>query len=372
LLYIMYSAANTLYGILKDHLGAVGVPDAAITIAAYAVPCFVVLGLTSMIAGMLTYLERKISADIQNRVGPNRVGPWGLLQFPADGIKLLLKEDIIPDAADKKLFKLAPYLVYSSTVLASLVIPFGGSFIVADLNIGLIFIIVVSSLLVVGFLMSGWASNNKWALLGGIRSAAQIISYEIPTALTLLTVVLIAGTFSMQEIVMAQGPWPWQWFVFHNPFTVVAFIIFFVSSLAEMNRTPFDFPEAESELVSGYNVEYSGMRFALFFAAEFSSIFITASLAAAVFLGGGNIGRDPYASGIGWQLVMVGVFFAKTVPLCLVTIWVRWTLPRLRIDQMMAMCWKYFIPISFACLVSTAVWMLAFDGNGIFWRMPKP
>lgn len=367
----MYSSAQTLYAFLSERLGASGIPDSALVAAAYAIPCLAVIGVISMIAGMLTYLERKISADIQNRIGPNRVGPWGLLQFPVDGIKLLLKEDIIPDAADKKLFKLAPYLVFSSTVLASLVIPFGGSFIAADLNIGLIFIIVVSSLLVVGFLMSGWASNNKWALLGGIRSAAQIISYEIPTALALLTVVLIAGTFSMQEIVQAQGPWPWQWFVFHNPFTAVAFVIFFVSSLAEMNRTPFDFPEAESELVSGYNVEYSGMRFALFFAAEFSSIFITASLAAAVFLGGGNIGMDPYRSGIGWQLLMVAVFFAKTIPLCLVTIWVRWTLPRLRIDQMIGMCWKYFIPVSFVCMIMTAGWLIAFDGNGLFWRMPR-
>ncbi len=367
----MYSAANTVYGILHDYLAAIGIPETVITIVAYAIPCGVVIGIIGPIAGMLTYAERKISADIQNRVGPNRVGPFGLLQFPADGIKLLLKEDIIPDAADKKLFKLAPYLVFTSTVMASLVIPFGGSFIVADLNIGLIFIIVVSSLLVVGFLMSGWASNNKWALLGGIRSAAQIISYEIPTALSLLTVVLIAGTFSMQEIVMAQGPFPWQWFIVHNPFTVIAFFIFFISGLAEMNRTPFDFPEAESELVSGYNVEYSGMRFALFFAAEFASIFITASLAAAVFLGGGNIGRDPYTSGIGWQLLMVGTFFAKVIPLCLVVIWVRWTLPRLRIDQMLSLCWKYFIPIAFVCLVMTAAWMLVFGGNGFFWRMPK-
>jgi NADH-quinone oxidoreductase subunit H len=365
----MYSTANTLYSFLTRHLAAYQVPDALITIVAYAIPCGLVIGLVSFIAGMLTWLERKVSADIQNRVGPNRVGPFGLLQFPVDGIKLLLKEDIVPDAADKKLFKLAPYIVFTSTVLASLVIPFGGSFVVADLNIGLIFIIVVSSLLVVGFLMSGWASNNKWALLGGIRSAAQIISYEIPTALSLLTVVLISGTFSLQEIVKAQGPWPWQWFLFHNPFTFVAFIIFFISSLAEMNRTPFDFPEAESELVSGYNVEYSGMRFALFFAAEFSSIFITAALASAVFLGGGNIGMDAYTSGLGWQLVMVAVFFAKAIPLCLTTIWVRWTLPRLRIDQMMTMCWKYFIPISFACLVLTAAWMLVFNGNGIFWRV---
>lgn len=365
----MYSAANKVYELLHHYAAPYGVPESVITVAAYAIPCAIVLGVISGIAGMLTYAERKISADIQNRVGPNRVGPFGLLQFPVDGIKLLLKEDIIPDAVDKKLFKFAPYLVFSSTVLASMVIPFGGSFVVADLNIGLIFIIVVSSLLVVGFLMSGWASNNKWALLGGIRSAAQIISYEIPTALSLLTIVLITGTFSMQEIVMAQGPWPWQWFVFHNPFTLVAFVIFFISSLAEMNRTPFDFPEAESELVSGYNVEYSGMRFALFFAAEFASIFITASLATAVFLGGGNIGMHPYESSLGWQLLMVGVFFAKAVPLCLVTIWVRWTLPRLRIDQMMAMCWKYFIPISFACLVLTAVWMLAFGGDGMLWRM---
>jgi NADH-quinone oxidoreductase subunit H len=367
----MYSAANKIYEFLQPQLAANGVPDTAITIAAYVIPCAIVLTAISLIAGMLTYAERKISADIQNRVGPNRVGPYGLLQFPVDGIKLLLKEDIIPDAADKKLFKFAPYLVFSSTVLASMVIPFGGSFIVADLNIGLIFIIVVSSLLVVGFLMSGWASNNKWALLGGIRSAAQIISYEIPTALSLLTVILITGTFSMQEIVMAQGPWPWQWFIFYNPFTIVAFFIFFISSLAEMNRTPFDFPEAESELVSGYNVEYSGMRFALFFAAEFASIFITASLATAVFLGGGNIGMHPYTSGLGWQLLMVLVFFAKASGLCLVTIWVRWTLPRLRIDQMMAMCWKYFIPISFACLVMTAAWMLLFNGNGMLWRMAQ-
>lgn len=367
----MYSAADRIHAFLAERLAVHGIPDAVLTVIAYAVPAAAVVGLVSVIAGMLTYLERKISADIQNRIGPNRVGPFGLLQFPADGVKLLLKEDIIPDAADRKLFKLAPYLVFSSTVLASLVIPFGGSFLAVDLNIGVIFIIAVSALLVMGFLMSGWASNNKWALLGGIRSAAQIISYEIPTALTLLTVVLIAGTFSLQQIVMAQGPWPWQWFLFHNPFTVVAFIIFFISSLAEMNRTPFDFPEAESELVSGYNVEYSGMRFALFFAAEFASIFITASLASAVFLGGGNIGLDPYASGLGWQLVMVAVFFVKALSLCLLTIWVRWTLPRLRIDQMMAMCWKYFIPISFACLVLTAGWMLVFDGNGIFWRMAK-
>lgn len=365
-----YSIAEELYGYLAESFGTRGIPDPVITVAAYAIPSFLVIGLISSISGMLTYAERKISADIQNRIGPNRVGPYGLLQLLADGIKMILKEDIIPDAVDKKLFRLAPYIVFTATILASIVIPFGGSFIIADLNVGLIFITVASSLIVIGFLMSGWASNNKWALLGGIRSAAQIISYEIPTALSLLTVVLITGTFSMQGIVMAQGPWPWQWFVFHNPFTFIAFFIFLVSSLAEMNRTPFDFPEAESELVSGYNVEYSGMRSALFFLAEFASIFIIAALGAAVFLGGGNIGIDPYRSSLPQQFLMVAVFFAKALPLCLLTIWIRWSMPRLRIDQMMSMCWKYFIPISFACLLMTALWLLMFDGNGILWRMP--
>lgn len=358
-----------IYKFLLGISGLSAIPDFLLVTASYLIPSAAVLGFVMFVSGMLTYAERKVSADIQNRIGPNRVGPFGLLQMLADGVKLILKEDIIPDAVDRKLFKLAPYIVFSGTMLAVTVVPFGGPFIVADLNIGLVFIIVVSSLIVVGFLMSGWASNNKWALLGGIRSAAQIISYEIPAALSLFTVVLIAGTFSMQKIVMSQGPYPWDWFIFHNPFTFVAFFIFFISSLAEINRLPFDFPEAESELVSGYNVEYSGMRFALFFLAEFANIFISASIAAAVFLGGGNIGLDPYESGIGFQLVMVLIFFAKVVPLCLVTIWIRWTLPRLRIDQMLSMCWKYFIPMSFACLAMTAIWMLVFNGNGIFWRM---
>ncbi len=365
----MHSLAGIIYDFLVGRFGHSALLDPLFSFAGYLIPCFAVLGVVSTISGLLTYFERKVSADIQNRIGPNRVGPYGVFQFVVDGIKLFLKEDIIPDAADKFLFRLAPYIVFSSTILAVIVIPFGGPFIIADLNIGLVFIIVVSSLVVVGFLMSGWASNNKWALLGGIRSAAQIISYEIPAAFSLLTVILITGTFSMQEIVIKQGPWPWNWFIFHNPFTFIAFFVFVISGLAEINRLPFDFPEAESELVSGYNTEYSGMRFGIFFLAEFANIFVSASIAAAVFLGGGNIGLDPYKSGIVYQLLMVLVFFAKVLSLCLVTIWVRWSLPRLRIDQMMSMCWKYFIPISFSCLGLTAVWLLLFNGNGIFWRI---
>jgi NADH-quinone oxidoreductase subunit H len=365
----MHSLAGIIYDFLADRFGQSALLEPLFTVFSYLVPCFAVLGMVSTIGGLLTYFERKVSADIQNRIGPNRVGPYGIFQFVVDGIKLFMKEDIIPDAADKFLFRLAPYIVFSSTMLAVIVIPFGGPFIVADLNIGVIFIIVVSSLVVVGFLMSGWASNNKWALLGGIRSAAQIISYEIPAALSLLTVILISGTFSMQEIVMEQGAWPWHWFIFHNPFTFIAFFIFVISGLAEINRLPFDFPEAESELVSGYNTEYSGMRFGVFFLAEFANIFVSASIATAVFLGGGNIGLDPYKSGIVYQLLMVLVFFAKVLSLCFVTIWVRWSLPRLRIDQMMSLCWKYFIPLSFSCLVLTAIWLLVFNGNGILWRV---
>ncbi|PIP71296.1 MAG: NADH-quinone oxidoreductase subunit NuoH [Nitrospirae bacterium CG22_combo_CG10-13_8_21_14_all_44_11] len=365
----MYSLADIIYRRMTETFGASDFLEPLFTIVSYLLPCIAILGIVSLISGALTLLERKISADIQNRIGPNRVGPFGIFQFIVDGVKLLLKEDIIPDAADKKLFRLAPYIVFSSTVLAVIVIPFGGPFIVADLNIGLLFIVVVSSLVVVGFMMSGWASNNKWALLGGIRSAAQIISYEIPVALSLLTVALITGTFSMQEIVKQQGLYPWQWFILHNPFTFIAFFIYFVSSLAEINRLPFDFPEAESELVSGYNTEYSGMRFGFFFVAEFANIFVSAALAAAVFLGGGNIGLDPYNSPLGYKLLMALVFFAKALSLCLVTIWVRWTLPRLRIDHMMSLCWKYFIPISVFCLVLTAAWLVAFKGNGVFWRI---
>lgn len=365
----MYHFADLVYKFLADNLGGPGYMDPVYVVIGYLVPSFIVLNIVAMLAGIFTLLERKVAGAIQNRLGPNRVGPYGSMQWMADAVKLFLKEDIIPDAADKPLFRLAPYLVFVPTMLAAIVIPFGGPFIVADLNMGVIFLVVVSSLVVVGLLMSGWASNNKWALLGGIRSAAQIISYEIPAALSLLTVVLITGTFSMQEIVKSQGLFPWDWFIFHNPFTLIAFFIFYVSSLAEINRLPFDFPEAESELVSGYNTEYSGIRFAMFFLAEFANIFVSASIATAVFLGGGNIGVDPYSANIFLKFIMVGVFFMKVLPLCFVTLWVRWSFPRLRVDKMMAMCWKYFTPISFACLLFTAVWLLVFNGNGILWRM---
>ena len=198
------------------------------------------------IAGITTWVERRVAGRIQSRIGPNRTGPAGFLQWLADGIKSVLKEDIVPAAADVPLFKLAPYVVITGFVAAFVVVPFGGPLIIADLNVGILYLTAVTALVVVGILMAGWASNNKWSLLGGIRSAAQIVSYEIPAGLSFLPVVMLAGTLSMQGIIRHQGWAPWTWHVFDNPFTFLAFFIFFVSALAEGNRTPFDLPEAES------------------------------------------------------------------------------------------------------------------------------
>ncbi len=214
--------------------------------------------------------------------------------------------------------------------------------------------------------MSGWSSNNKWSLLGGMRSAAQIVSYEIPVSLAILPVILIAGSMGMQEIIRFQGAHPWQWFAFHNPFTFIAFFIFFISVLAEGNRTPFDIPEAESELVAGYNTEYSGMRFVFFFFAEWANLYVMSALTVTLFLGGWNtpvhlnttfFGLLPRAVDIAGTLV----FILKSLALVFVIIWIRWTLPRLRVDHMMNLCWKYLVPFSFANIVGTIIWMVIAD-----------
>ncbi|MBI3304692.1 MAG: NADH-quinone oxidoreductase subunit H, partial [Deltaproteobacteria bacterium] len=211
----------------------------------------VVFGFFLPVAGVTSWLERRVWARIQSRVGPNRVGPQGFLQWLADGIKLLLKEDIVPDAADRPLFLFAPYFVVWGIVATFVVIPFSSNLIIADMNVGILYLTAVTALVVVGVLMAGWASNNKWSLIGGIRSAAQIISYEIPAGLALFPVVILTGTLSTQGIIRAQGWAPWDWFAFHNPFTFIAAFMFYVAALAEGNRTPFDIPEAESELVAG-------------------------------------------------------------------------------------------------------------------------
>lgn len=339
----------------------------AVVLVAFAVLSFFVAPL----AGVTSWLERRVWARMQSRVGPNRVGPQGVLQWLADGVKNIQKEDIIPASADRKLFLLAPYVVFAGFIGAFVVIPFGSWLIAADLNIGILYLLAITSLAVVGILMAGWSSNNKWSLLGGMRSAAQIVSYEIPAGLSVLTVIFLAGTLSMQGIIEAQGWAPWDWFIFYNPFTLAAFFLFFTSALAEGNRTPFDIPEAESELVAGYVTEYSGMRFLFFFFAEWGNLYVIGAIAATLFLGGWQIPATVFGVAMADHPVAKGVleftvFFVKAYMWAFVAMWVRGTLPRVRVDQLMAMCWKYMVPMAFVCLFGTVALLVVWpDGNAV-------
>jgi len=278
---------NLLDSLIADYTVLQAVPEPVVYVVFMIIFAFVVAGVPlSLYSGLLTYAERRVAGKIQSRVGPNRVGPQGLFQFIADGVKLIEKEDIISAEADSLLFRIAPYLVFLGCMLTYVVLPFGDGLIVSDLNIGIFYALAVSSIVVIGILMAGWASNNKWSLLGGMRSAAHMVSYEIPSGIALIAVVLVAGSLSTQSIIEGQG-WDFaNWNIFHNPFTFIAFFIYFAAAMAEINRAPFDFPEAESELVSGYNTEYSGMRFAIFFLAEFANIYVISAIAVTVFLGG--------------------------------------------------------------------------------------
>jgi len=318
----------------------------------------VVFGLLALFVLFLVWWERKISAHMQDRLGPMYVGGWhGWAQTIADALKLLLKEDIVPESTDKFLFKMAPYIVFLGAFAAFVVIPFGAASIVSDLNIGILYIFAVGSLAVVGIMMAGWASNSKYSLYGGMRSVAQIVSYEIPAAMSVMTVIICVGSLSMQQIVLAQKGGIQNWFLFRNPFSFVAFFIYFISSLAEVNRTPFDIPEAESELVAGYHTEYSGMRFAFFFLAEYANMIVVAGVAATLFLGG-------------WTQVLPGdvqwipgpiMFVLKVLALIFVQMWLRWSLPRLRVDQLMYVCWKVLLPASFVLVLGVG-WL------AVYWK----
>jgi NADH-quinone oxidoreductase subunit H len=286
---------------------------------------------------ILTWAERKVAGHMQRRIGPKEVGPYGLIQPIADAIKLLGKEILTPREVDKPLYYLAPMIIFVPVLVSFVVIPFGASLQVMDINVGILVILAFSSLSVLSILMAGWGSNNKYALIGAVRSIAQNIAYEIPLLLALLPVVMMTNSLSLKTIVEAQHG---VWFVVYQP---IAFIIYFIAGVAETNRTPFDLPEAESELVAGYHTEYSGMRFALFFLAEYTNIFIISAIAVTFFLGGY---QGPFLPGIVW-------FLLKSYLLVFVIMWLRWTFPRVRFDQLLNISWKALIPLAFINLLVT-------------------
>jgi len=321
----------------------------------------IILLFMAPVAGIITWVERRVSARMQSRIGPNRAGPQGFLVWMADGIKSIVKEDIVPTESDHPLFRLAPYLVFMGVSATFCVMPFGQHLIAADLDIGILFVIAVTSLVAIGIMIGGWASNNKWSMLGGIRAAAQIISYEIPGAIAIVCIVMMTGSLRVQDIIRAQGGAPWEWFMFRNPITFILFFLWFTTALAEGNRAPFDLPEAESELVAGYSTEYSGMRYLFFFFAEWANVFVMCGIASALFLGGWQIpGVTPSEQEPNFALQCLGavIFQLKCWFLIFIVIWIRWTLPRVRIDQMMNLCWKWFVPASFAAFILTGVWVV--------------
>jgi NADH-quinone oxidoreductase subunit H len=308
------------------------------------------------IVAYLVYVERKVSAFMQARLGPMRVGPWGLLQPAADGIKLLLKEDIIPLKADKAVFTIAPIISVVATLVVLSVVPWGPAWAtIANINIGLLFVLSVSSVSVLGLVLAGWSSNSKYSLLGALRSSAQMVSYEVAMGLSIIGALMFARTLSMSGIVEAQRA-DGVWYVFFQP---VGFLVYLVSALGETNRAPFDLPEAESELVAGYHTEYSGFRWALFFMAEYTAMIVTAAVAVTLFLGGWSF---PWSESLeNWNhtafvFTCVGVFAVKVFALIYAYMWFRWTWPRYRYDQLMELGWKWMIPAGLANILLTGVW----------------
>ncbi len=316
----------------------------------------ILLLLYSLLALFYIWFERKVCAAFQCRLGPNRVGPWGLLQSVADMFKILIKELISLKYVDKFLFALAPYLVILASMLAFAVLPWGNGLQIIDFNIGIFFLIAVSSIGVLGILLAGWSSNNKFTLIGALRSGAQMVSYELSIGLSVLTMVLFAGTLEVGGIIEAQKD---VWFIFsgHIP-AIIAFVIYLIAGTAETNRGPFDLPEAESELTAGYHTEYSGIHFGFFYLAEYLNLFIVAGVATLLFFGGWMPLQIPgweAFNNIMWYIPTPIWFIAKAIVISFIIIWFKWTFPRLRIDQLLSLEWKYLLPINLFNLVLMAL-----------------
>ncbi|MEO8884733.1 MAG: NADH-quinone oxidoreductase subunit NuoH [Mucilaginibacter sp.] len=327
------------------------------------------------------YAERKLSAFIQDRLGPTETGKFGTLQTFADIVKLVQKELITPAAADKMLFVMAPVIIFIAVYMGFAALPWAPGLVPSKINLGLYYIFAIISMETLGILMAGWGSNNKYSILGAMRSAAQIISYEIPAGFALISVVMIAQTLNLQTIGLQQGILSAEktkflgfydvshmggilaWNIFRAPHLIIAFVIYFIASLAESNRAPFDIPEAESELVSGFHTEYSGLRFAFIFLAEYSMMFLVSMVGVILFLGAwntplpniGSLHLANWTTGTVWGIFWVA---AKSLTLVGVQMWIRWTLPRLRVDQLMALCWKVLTPLAFLCMLISGVWRL--------------
>jgi NADH-quinone oxidoreductase subunit H len=312
------------------------------------------------------WLERKVAGRMQDRLGPTRVGgKFGWLQTLADGMKLLFKEDIIPASADRMLFRLGPYVALTGSYMAFLALPFGDGVVAREMNVAVFYMLAVMSTEVYGIILAGYGSGSKWSLFGGMREAAQMVSYEVPMAICVIVPLVVAGTMNLSEIARQQQGFFWNWYVFHDPFTFAAFWTYFTCATASCKRAPFDLAEAESELVAGFHTEYSGFRWLSLFMAEYGSMFAVSGIASLLFLGGWNTGivpwelSDTFLGGFIGNVINVAVFIGKSWLLVFVMMWVRWTLPRLRIDQVMMTCLKYLLPISCVLLVGVSLWQLA-------------
>ena len=321
---------------------------------------------------LMIWAERRVSGWMQDRLGPNRVGPQGLLQPVADGLKFLFKEDLIPNHVDKPLYVLAPAMLLVPALITVAVVPFGSSITlfgypiplhIADINIGILYILAVTSLGVYGVVLGAWASNNKYSLLGGLRSSAQMISYELTLGLGIIGILMLTGgTLSLRTIAIEQGAYPWQWnFLIHFP----AFLAFTTAMFAETNRLPFDLAEAEQELVAGYHTEYSSMKFAMFFMAEYMNMIVGSAVVVTLFLGGWHFFGLENVGGPLWSgLISFGIFFVKTAIFLFMFIWVRWTLPRFRYDQLMNFGWKFLLPVALTSIVVTGtLWIMTGSGS---------
>jgi NADH-quinone oxidoreductase subunit H len=355
-----------------DFLSGLGLSPTVAAAVVGLIAAVILITFMLLSAIFFVWLERKVSARIQDRLGPTRVGgKFGWLQTLADGLKLLVKEDIIPANADHMLFRLGPYIALAGSFLAFVALPFGNGVVALNMNVAVFYMLAVMSSEVFGVIMGGYGSGSKWALFGGMREAAQVVSYEVPRALSVLVPVIVAGDMNLTTIGLQQSGWMWNWYVFHDPFTFCAFWTFFTCATASCKRAPFDLAEAESELVAGFHTEYSGFRWLLFYMAEYASMFAVSGIAILLFMGGWSLGvlpngldmKDVLGPFLG-NVLNVLVFIVKGWLLVFVMMWVRWTLPRLRIDQVMMTCLRYLLPISCILLLGVSVWQL------LLWRLP--